>query len=145
MTKTGKHNLRRCIVSIPDTYYNALSCGFCVIEEMLSDISGAITRETQQADPATLEQLQQLEKEISNLQMQVQEVTTALNLDSTPESLQGILMSRCAKIWQVLCELRTDRLHGYGETPKGLPQYLDPRIDSMIRCIDSILVVMKKQ
>lgn len=137
-------------VNIPTSYRSALSCGFQVVEEMLSDIRTAVEGDFRQENANGSTQnspmdsrYRQLQDEIVDITRILSEVKATLHLELHREKLGAIVMSRCSKMWEILCDLKTSRLHGYGETPQELPEFLDPRIDEMIKRIDTILELLK--
>lgn len=134
-------------VCIPDTYRNPLSCGFDVIEKMLADMTAAVARMDEAGGvkssvPLSAER-QSIQSQIKHVQDQIDEIRAGLQLKTRHDSIGSTLLSRCTKIWEVLCDLKTDRMGGYGDVTPDLPGYLDPKIDDMLKTVDNILVLAK--
>ncbi len=130
-------------VSIPETYRHALSCGLAVVEEMLSDISlvvkKAIARQLSSSGNSPNAHLRAVEEEIQNMQDDVVQMRSELKLGRSSENLGGTILSRCAKVWETLHNLKPARLRGYGAAPPELSAYLDSRINTMLARVDRIL------
>ena len=134
-------------VCIPDTYRNPLSCGFDVIEEMLADMTAAIAQVDDSGGTGLSVGLsvesQAIQSQIKHVRDQMDEIRAVLRLNTRHDSIGSTILSRCTKIWEVLCDLKTDRLGGYGDATPDLPDYLDPKIDDMLKTVDNILVSAK--
>jgi len=144
---TEGHKCPPSVVDLPENYRNSLSCGLAIVEDMLSDITGAIQRATGPERnrvklPASAH-LGTVQRRVQNLREQIETIRKGLNLHRRSEALGATILSRCTKVWQVLCDLKTGGLKGYGDTPPGLPGYLDPRIDEMLKKVDDILEATK--
>lgn len=58
---------------------------------------------------------------------------------------EAIVNSRCAKIWEILNDLKSDKLKRYGEVPKELKDILDPKIERLIYLINEIVDLSSKR
>ena len=131
-------------ITLPDPYRRALSSGFSVMEELLFDLltlvydnpeTGVFTRKT---TSLSLDQRHRLRREIHDILVQLRQIKNELRLQERVESPKSLIMSRSSKVWEILCDLKTDRLRGYGKPPEGLSDYLDTRIDQLLDTLKRI-------
>jgi hypothetical protein len=139
MSKLEKNHFRLDNVQLPDTYRNVLSSGFTVVENMLSDISSVLKESARDIHGTNLLQVQKVQNNVLKMYNAINHIRKELNLERDNKELGSIILSRVSKIWEVLCDLKTERLKGYGSTPTGLSSYLNPRIDELLNILDQIL------
>lgn len=128
-------------IELTEQYRRSLSTGLGFVEEMLEDIVAAVRSEGDDETAGTPSAL--MTTEIERIRLAFQEIRATLSLPQTSGDPAGVVFSRCAKMWEVLSDMRTKRLQRYGQTPAGLSDYLDPRIDEVLSSIERILDAAK--
>ena len=76
--------------------------------------------------------------EIRQMKALLQDIQSALGLDSEERDLRTMIWSRSASLWPVLVETGSRYLRRYGDVPKELGAYLDPRIEELIRHLQAL-------
>lgn len=121
------------VIAICKSHEEALACSLDLVEEMLDDLEKALGMAVNSA----------VLNEIKRVRGILCEIKANLRLKSHRATASGIFISRCAKIWETLCDLKSDRLRKYGEPSRNLAEYLDPKIDEMIKSVNKILDIAR--
>jgi len=75
----------------------------------------------------------------------MQELMTALALEAETHDLSREIFGRGSAFWAHLVDTESKGLTRYGETPEGFAEYIDPRIEALIRDLDSITRIAHRQ
>ncbi|MGC8658549.1 MAG: hypothetical protein ACP5U1_05690 [Desulfomonilaceae bacterium] len=78
------------------------------------------------------EERKQLSFELAELRKLLVEMRDLLELDRTVSDVPSMIVGQCAVLWPSLVELEGRYLKGYGEVPKNLEAYLNPRANQLI-------------
>jgi hypothetical protein len=62
-----------------------------------------------------------------------------LNLKEERISDMAIINSRCAKIWEILNDLKGEKLKKYGSVSEDLKNYLNPEIEKILKRVNEIV------
>jgi hypothetical protein len=80
----------------------------------------------QQQDTLSANQKQELRRRIVRLRQEIQRARDDLKLEPSKPSTAGLMVGQANILWEMLAELNSSSLRGYGEVSAELAQYLDP-------------------
>ncbi|MCM8771627.1 MAG: hypothetical protein NC922_00915 [Candidatus Omnitrophica bacterium] len=82
---------------------------------------------------------------ISKIKKVLKDLKKEFNIKEEEMAETAIVNSRCAKIWEILNDLKSEKLKRYGEIPKDLGIILDPKIEEIIYLINEIVDMAAKK
>ena len=130
-------------VKIPEGYRNALSSQLGVIEELLKEIESVLKEENflflKIERKIKKEKRKKIEEKIKELKKIISDMKRKFNLKEDVLTDVAVISSRTSKIWEILCDMKTEKMKRYGKIPDGLSDILDPLIDRMIKLIERIV------
>mgnify|MGYP001263500292 CR=1 FL=1 len=128
---------------IPLSIRNALSSSFSIIEELIEEIDNVFKKEEnlflkieRRIDKKGQKKIEENIKQIKTI---LKNLKKEFNLDEEKISDKTIISSRCAKIWEILNDVKGNKLRKYGEVPDYLKKYLDPEIEKILKLINEIV------
>jgi hypothetical protein len=136
-----------CKFSLPDPYQRAIDSGLGNVEELIEDLAGLARspgRSSSKPSGSDYSWADRLAAETRAMRRAVRDLRRDLALPVPERDAGRLLLSRCSKLWELLNDLKTSRLRGYGPTPPGLAAYLDPRLDALLASLDRILESAQK-
>jgi hypothetical protein len=131
-------------ISLSGAYRNGITTSLSTIDEMLTNIETVLASSP---DNAVFNQsVRRLDKSrrdaihdaISSIRLTLSLIKHDLNLPTRTSDDVSSISSYCAGMWEILCELETKYLKGYGEIPPGLPAYLDEKVSQLIKATEHI-------
>lgn len=69
-----------------------------------------------------------IESEVAGMKATLQEIGAELGLEASVHLVEKMIVGSCSVLWTSLVELEGTRLRRYGEVPRGVAEYLDPKI-----------------
>ncbi|MCF6182615.1 hypothetical protein [Lutibacter sp.] len=85
------------------------------------------------------------EKKIYHINLLIQEIkaeinfiTIKYNLKPVSHNLSQFIDSRKAKMWEILCDTKPEKLKGWGNFPKKYSKELDSDVDKLLKLVESI-------
>jgi len=131
-------------MKIPESYRNALSSQLAVIEELLNEIESVLKEEEnflflKIERKIKKEDRKEINKRIKELKKIISDIKRKFSLKEDLLTDIAIISSRTSKIWEILCDMKTEKMKRYGKTPDGLSDVLDPFIDRMIKLTERII------
>lgn len=85
----------------------------------------------QQQDTLSQGQKEELQKRIANLRKLIVRLRDDLGLDPVSLATSGSIVGQASLLWEMLAEVESRGLRGYGEVPDQLRRYLDPIADEL--------------
>ncbi|MFN4227698.1 MAG: hypothetical protein ACK4F0_06115 [Candidatus Ratteibacteria bacterium] len=67
-----------------------------------------------------------------------------LNIKSKRYETKSLISSRVSSLWEMVCEIESKRLKGYGDVSDSLKNYLDPCVNKIIHLLKNIEVLLHK-
>ena len=134
-------------IKLSRAYKNGLSSSLSIVEELLIEIEDLLNCENKNAvfikwrNSLNASQKEGIKKEIGEIREQIEDIKTKLLLPSEILNNSVLISSRCGKMWEILCDLETRKLKRYGEIPKNLSDFLDPKIRKVVNSIEKILEI----
>lgn len=92
----------------------------------------------------TAEQKAEILTAVSGFRKALTELRDVLGLSQKVEDVTSRIWSHCSSLWGNLVELESEHLRRYGDLPAGFPEYMDPKIETLIQYLNRILEVIKK-
>jgi len=130
-------------MKIPESYRNALSSQLAVIEELLNEIESVLEEENflflKIEKKIKKEDRKKINERIKELKKIISVMKRKFNLKEDVLTDIAVISSRTSKIWEILCDMKTDKMKRYGEPPDALSGVLDPLIDRMIKLTEDII------
>jgi hypothetical protein len=99
------------------------------------ELHGLLYHERNRLSPR---QRQAIMDEAGRIRAVLKELQESLGLAPRVEDVSRDIWARSSMFWEDLVETETKYLRRYGETPPGLADYLDPKIETLIEHIDTI-------
>jgi len=129
---------------IPESYRNALSSQLGVIEELLNEIESVLKEEEnflflKIERKIKKEKRKKIEEKIEELKKIISDMKREFNLKEDVLTDVAVISSRTSKIWEILCDMKTEKMKRYGKIPDGLSDILDPLINRMIKLTERIV------
>jgi hypothetical protein len=83
-------------------------------------------------------QREKLASVVAEMQGVLREVRDALQLESKVRDAEHSIRGSCTVLWISLSEIQGNGLRGYGEPPPGLTEYLNSRLEFLIRRLRTV-------
>jgi len=136
---------------LTEPYQRAISSSLAIVEERLFELERLLKNEHGvsifNSVRSTLgpEQKQHIQREIEDIREGLWDIKSTLSLKSSSVNDAVLIGSRCASIWEMLCNLETKRLRRYGAPPEELGNYFDTKIRELIKHIERISELVEKK
>ncbi|MCX8082010.1 MAG: hypothetical protein N3D17_01215 [bacterium] len=75
----------------------------------------------------------------------IEDIGKTLNIKKKRYEIKNLISSRVASLWEMVCEIESKRLKGYGEVSKSLKEYLDPKVFTITQLLEEIEEVLYKK
>ena len=89
----------------------------------------------------TARQRKRLLGEIEKLHEEMRQIKEDLGLPRRVEDVGKRIWGHSAGFWEMLAELQSNRLRGYGEVSSDLAEYLDPRAESLLERVQGLSAI----
>jgi len=89
----------------------------------------------------TQKQRDRLQSEIQRIREQMRQMKRELNLPLRVEDVGKRIWGHSAGFWEVVAEMESKRLKGYGEVSASLAAYLDPQVKELMEHLQAISAV----
>ncbi len=122
---------------------NAIRSSLLIIEDLISEIE-SIFKEKEKIllkieKKMNQEKQNRIKENISQIRNILREIKNELNLEEERISDKAIINSRCAKMWEILNDMKGEKLKRYGSTSEEIKRYLDFKIKIILKLIDEIV------
>ncbi|MCM8785110.1 MAG: hypothetical protein NC827_01715 [Candidatus Omnitrophica bacterium] len=120
---------------------NALTSSFLIVEELINEIENAFNNKDRifSKIKKNIEKKEEIEEKIRRIKMVLKKIKEDLNLREEIILDKAIIGSRCAKIWEILNDIKGEKLRKYGDVPKSFENYLDPLIEKILKLVNEIM------
>lgn len=124
---------------IPLSIQNTIISSFSTIEELISEIGTIFNNEDRIFVKIKKSPNKEIEKKLEEIKEILKKVKEELNLKEEVISDKAIIGSRCAKIWEILNDMKVEKLKKYGNIPEDLKNYLNPLIEKILKLVNEIV------
>jgi hypothetical protein len=130
--------------NLGENHRRAIGTVLVLLDEMLCDfeayakgreLHGLLYHQRNRLSP---KQRQAILDEVGRIRAVLMELQESLGLNPRVEDVSQEIWGRGSMFWESLVETKTKYLRRYGETPPGIEQCLDPRIEAIIEHLDAI-------
>ncbi|MCM8829694.1 MAG: hypothetical protein NC824_01660 [Candidatus Omnitrophica bacterium] len=129
---------------------NSISSVLLILNEVIDEIDDLCSTEGRKS--ILYEVVNNLdEKEKSNvlkttgeIKELIKNISTVLNIKKKRYETKRSISSRVSSLWEMICEIESKRLKGYGDVSASLKEYLDPVVSRIIRLLKNIEVFLHK-
>ena len=134
----------RLPVELSENHKRSISVSLHLLDKALCQweqwISGPISPGVmyQQQDTLAAAEKKELRTRINNLRDVVVRLRDNLNLAPERPSNAQLIVGQATILWEMLAELNSSSLHGYGAVSPQLAEYLDPLGESLTQQMDEI-------
>lgn len=132
------------IIPLGDNHRRGIVAALLLFDRIICEIEeyayGREVRSVLYVECNTLseDQKNRLLAEIAQIRRLLQELKDGLGLEAQAEDVGRKIWGQGATFWEVLVETKSPRLKRYGPVPKGLAEYLDPRIDDLTASLQNL-------
>lgn len=123
-----------------DIIKNAFLSSFSVIENLLEEIEAVLEPKERMffKIKRNLDQ-RELKLKIIEIKNILKDLKEKLGIKEEEITDIAIINSRCAKMWEILNDLRSDKLKRYGEIPKEVKSITESSIKKLIDLVNEIV------
>lgn len=130
-----------------DIIKNAFLSSFYIIEELLNEIEFFLERKERffmKVKRSGINEEKILSK-INEMKTILRKIKEELSIKQEETTDIAIINSRCAKIWEILNDLKSEKLKRYGEIPMKIEIFIEPLIKKLISLTNEIVDLTNKK
>ena len=128
---------------IPLSIQNAITSSLTIIEDLVCEMDIVFKDEnkifSKIEKKISIEKMKKIRENIGEIKKILQKLKNELDLKEERISDVAIINSRCAKIWEILNDLKGEKLKKYGSVSEDLKNYLDPEIEKILKLVNEIV------
>jgi hypothetical protein len=128
---------------IPLSIQNAITSSLTIIEDLVYEMDIVFKDEnkifSKIEKKISIEKMKKIRENIGEIKKILQKLKNELNLKEERISDVAIINSRCAKIWEILNDLKGEKLKKYGSVSEDLKNYLDTEIEKILKLVNEIV------
>jgi hypothetical protein len=128
---------------IPLSIQNAITSSLTIIEDLVYEMDIVFKDENKIFSKIerkiSIEKMKKIRENIEEIKKILQKLKNELNLKEERISDMAIINSRCAKIWEILNDLKGEKLKKYGSVSEDLKNYLNPEIEKILKRVNEIV------
>ncbi|MCM8819050.1 MAG: hypothetical protein NC915_06220 [Candidatus Omnitrophica bacterium] len=136
--------MERKEIKITEAQKNSISSVLLILNQVVDEIE--FLCKTEKSESILYEVINNLsEKEkasvlktTSEIKEVIKNISTNLNIKKERYKTKLLISSRVSSLWEMICEIESKRLKGYGEISVSLKQFLDPLVNRIIYLLKSI-------
>jgi hypothetical protein len=127
-----QHRAKRLQADLSENHRRSISTSLHLLDKQLCQweqrIDSPPTRGVmyQPQDTLSSEQKRELRRRITQLRQDVLRARDDLKLQPARPTISGLINGEANVLWEMLCELNSISLRGYGEVPEEVAQYVNP-------------------
>jgi len=128
---------------IPLSILNAITSSFTIIEELVCEMEVVFKDESKIFSKVekkiNVEKMKKIKENIKEIKEILKNIKGELNLKEEKVTDKAIINSRCAKIWEILNDMKGDKLKKYGNIPEEVKKCLEPVIERILKLVNEIV------
>ena len=128
-------------IKISEPQKNSLRISLIILNRVLDEIESQCSTKDRNGelyeDINDLDEQERalLQKKVATIRKYIIYLKNKLNLSKERTSLRRIVSSRLASLWEIICELESKRLEGYGAVDTSLKEITDPVVVQIIKLL----------
>jgi hypothetical protein len=128
---------------IPLSIQNAITSSLTIIEDLVCEMDIVFKDEnkifSKIEKKISVKKMEKIKENIEEIKKILKKIKEEMNLKEEKISDVAIINSRCAKIWEILNDLKGEKLKKYGSVSEDLKNYLDPEIEKILKLVNEIV------
>jgi hypothetical protein len=138
-------------IKITEAQKNSISSVLLILDETMDEIEElCISKDKKGILYDVVNNLSENEKgrvveDINRIREIIREIAKGINIKKKRYETKRLISSRIASLWEMIYEIESNRLKGYGDVSKSLKEYLDPEVDKIIHLLNDIEGVLYKK
>jgi len=138
-------------IKITEAQKNSISSVLLILDETMDEIEElCISKDKKGILYDVVNNLSEKEKgrvveDINRIREIIREIAKGINIKKKRYETKRLISSRIASLWEMIYEIESNRLKGYGDVSKSLREYLDPEVDKIIHLLNDIEGVLYKK
>jgi len=138
-------------IKITEAQKNSISSVLLILDETMDEIEElCMTQDEKGILYDVVNNLSEKEKgrvveDINRIREVIREIARGINIKKKRYETKRLISSRIASLWEMIYEIESNRLKGYGDVSKSLKEYLDPEVDKIIHLLNDIEGVLYKK
>jgi len=138
-------------IKITEAQKNSISSVLLILDETMDEIEElCMTQGKKGILYDVVNNLSEKEKgrvveDINRIREVIREIARGINIKKKRYETKRLISSRIASLWEMIYEIESSRLKGYGDVSKSLKEYLDPAVDKIIHLLNDIEGVLYKK
>ena len=138
-------------IKITEAQKNSISSVLLILDETMDEIEElCMTQDEKGILYDVVNNLSEKEKgrvveDINRIREVIREIARGINIKKKRYETKRLISSRIASLWEMIYEIESNRLKGYGDISKSLKEYLDPEVDKIIHLLNDIEGVLYKK
>ncbi len=121
---------------------NTLKSSISVIEELVTEIEEVLKDDkmifTKIERKITGEKNKELKK-IKEIKIILQEIKRDLGLKEEVIIDKAVINSRCAKIWEILNDMKGEKLKKYGNVSEDVKNYINSAVEKILKIVNEVV------
>ena len=121
---------------------NTLKSSISVIEELVTEIEEVLKDDkmifTKIERKITGEKNKELKK-IKEIKIILQEIKRDLGLKEEVIIDKAVINSRCAKIWEILNDMKGEKLKKYGDVSEDVKNYINSAVEKILKIVNEVV------
>ena len=122
---------------------NTLKSSMSVIEELVTEIEEVLKDDkmifTKIERKITGEKNKELKKKIKEIKIILQEIKRDLGLKEEVITDKAVINSRCAKIWEILNDMKGEKLKKYGDVSEDVKNYINSAVEKILKIVNEVV------
>lgn len=129
---------------------NSISSVLLILNEVIDDIEGLCNTEDKKSilydvvDNLSKKEKNMVFETTGKIKELIKNITETLDIKKKKYETKNLISSRVASLWEIVCEIESKRLKGYGDVSKSLKEYLDPRVAMITKLLEKIGEILYK-
>jgi hypothetical protein len=128
---------------IPLSIQNAITSSLTIIEDLVYEMDIVFKDEnkifSKIEKKISVKKMEKIKENIEEIKKILKKIKEEMNLKEERISDVAIINSRCAKIWEILNDLKGEKLKKYGSVSEDLKNYLDTEIEKILKLVNEIV------
>ncbi|HOL21646.1 MAG TPA: hypothetical protein PLQ41_02165 [bacterium] len=138
-------------IKITESQRNSISSVLLILNEVIDEIEDLCTTGDKKSILyEVVNNLNDREKSrvfeaTGRIKESIQDIAKTLNIKKKRYEIKNLISSRIASLWEIVYEIESKRLKGYGEVSKTLKEYLDPEVTKITQLLEGIEEILYRK
>jgi hypothetical protein len=131
-------------IKITDSQKNSISSVLLILNEIIDEIE-ELCRNTGRnsilyniVNNLSEQEIKEILTITDTIKGLIKQIVKQFNIKRIKYDTKHLISSRISSLWEMVCEIESKRLKGYGEVSKSLRENLDPAVSKIIQLLNEI-------